>query len=147
MYLIDEVKEQQEYAYTKSKRTNSYKALDNKNKVRKETLSGFLDALIHASRHSAKVNSYKFNIGSNFLYELYKKQNGLCALSGIKLTILSNRTKRINNFNISIDRIDSSKGYTKDNIHLVCASINVMKLDHSTKEFVDLCKAVANYNA
>ena len=47
------------------------------------------------------------------------------------------------NYNISIDRIDSSKGYTKDNIQLVCASLNNMKMDLKNKHFIQLCKLVA----
>lgn len=44
---------------------------------------------------------------------MWNKQKGKCALTGIPMTVTkSGRT----NTNISIDRIDSNKGYTKDNV-------------------------------
>jgi len=40
------------------------------------------------------------------------------------------------NTNVSIDRIDSTKGYSKDNVQLVCMAANQMKNDLSMEEFV-----------
>ena len=48
--------------------------------------------------------------------------------------------------NISIDRINSDLGYTKDNIQLVSAMINRMKSDLTSKEFIDFCSIISNYN-
>jgi len=44
--------------------------------------------------------------------------------------------KGVNKYNISIDRIDSSKGYTKDNIQLVGSIINIMKNDIKEEDFL-----------
>ena len=49
-------------------------------------------------------------------------------------------------YNISIDRIDSSKGYIKGNIQLVCGIVNVMKSDSSEDEFLQLCKKIVEHN-
>jgi hypothetical protein len=46
----------------------------------------------------------------------------------------------------SLDRIDSFKPYTDDNIQWVHKHINAMKLNHSEEYFIELCKIVANYN-
>ena len=43
---------------------------------------------------------------------------------------------------ISIERIDSSEGYTKGNTILVCQAINRMKSDFSFEDFFQLCKDV-----
>lgn len=40
------------------------------------------------------------------------------------------------------NRIDSTKGYTKDNTQLVCDIVNRMKLDLPMNEFVTLCKII-----
>lgn len=44
----------------------------------------------------------------------------------------------------SIDRIDSTLGYTKDNIQLVVRKVNMMKQHYGQEEFIEVCKAVAN---
>ena len=49
----------------------------------------------------------------------------------------------INDYNISIDRKDSSKGYTKDNIQLVGAIINIMKNDIDEKDFLLFVSTIA----
>lgn len=47
----------------------------------------------------------------------------------------------VNPFYPSIDRIDSSKGYTKDNCQVVCMMFNNAKQDHDVKHFETWCKA------
>ena len=46
----------------------------------------------------------------------------------------------INNNTLSIDRIDSNKGYLKDNVVLVTGLINLMKNDLSDSEFRNIIK-------
>lgn len=47
--------------------------------------------------------------------------------------------------NASIDRIDSSKGYTLDNVQLVCNIVNLMKNTLSIDELCDWCKSIVSY--
>ena len=47
-----------------------------------------------------------------------------------------------NPYNISVDRINSSIGYTKDNIQLVCVCVNHMKWDLDEKIFLDICETI-----
>lgn len=44
----------------------------------------------------------------------------------------------------SIDRIDSSKGYTEDNIVITTGIVNTMKLDMSINEFKEQIKLLYN---
>jgi hypothetical protein len=46
------------------------------------------------------------------------------------------------NTNISIDRIDSSVGYVRDNVQFVCDVANRMKQDLSQKELLVWCKRI-----
>ena len=46
----------------------------------------------------------------------------------------------------SLDRIDSSKGYTTDNIQWVHKDINIMKNDYGNDYFIEICKKVAKNN-
>lgn len=44
-----------------------------------------------------------------------------------------------------IDRKDSKKGYTKDNICSCCGPCNYSKLDYSPKEYIQKCKDVTRH--
>ena len=46
----------------------------------------------------------------------------------------------------SLDRIDSTKGYTKNNIQWVHKTINKMKNVLHDEEFIQWCNLIANYN-
>jgi hypothetical protein len=59
------------------------------------------------------------DIDFNFLVELYNKQKGVCAYSGLPLKFIANQY-----WKISLERIDVFKGYTKDNICLICKEFN-----------------------
>lgn len=78
-------------------------------------------------------------------------QNDKCALSGIKMTheakAREERTQHIlNKYNISVDRIDSNKDYTLDNIRLVCGIVNRMRSDLTDNEFFLIISAVTERN-
>lgn len=60
--------------------------------------------------------------------------------------ILSGHESGCNPRLISIDRIDSNKGYTVDNTVLCCYAVNLMKSDLSVDEMLWWCKAVLAQN-
>lgn len=47
---------------------------------------------------------------------------------------------------ISIDRIDSLKGYTIDNCVSCCGKCNMMKKNLSKLDFIEHCKKIVKYN-
>lgn len=81
-------------------------------------------------------------IDINFLDDLWRKQDGLCALTGWPMTMVLGKGKV--STNASIDRIDASLPYTKQNVQLVCLAANVAKSDLSHDMFVSLCLAIAS---
>jgi len=92
----------------------------------------------------------EFNITEQNIVDLYNKQDGRCAFTNEKLTTISYTKvagdKELNDYNISIDRIDSSKGYTVNNIQLVGATINIMKNDVSDTEFKIMAELITFAN-
>ena len=76
------------------------------------------------------------NITISYMENLFIVQNGLCALTGRKL-ILEKGTD-----SISIDRIDSTKGYIKGNVRWVTGQANIAKGEYSDLEFKELCRDV-----
>lgn len=91
-------------------------------------------------RLKARRRKGSINVTTEDLISLWEDQKGRCALTGWKMTM----TRRVGivRTNASIDRIDSSKGYTLDNVQLVCVAANKAKFDLSQKEFVKLCRSV-----
>lgn len=45
---------------------------------------------------------------------------------------------------VGLDRVDSSRGYTMDNLQSMCEDHNKMKLDHSSEKFLQLCLQVVS---
>lgn len=71
---------------------------------------------------------------------MYEVQQGRCALSGrpIYWSVVGW------DHTASIDRIDNDRGYTLDNVQLVCKEANMARGSLSVEEFVLLCKDIAD---
>lgn len=112
------------------------------------TFDGFIKRLYKdiINNNKKRAKPIKCLITTQDIKDLYDKQNSLCALTNQKLTTDTYTVKGnqhiINKFNISVDRIDSNKDYTKDNIQLVGAIINRIKSDLSNEQFLDICNMV-----
>jgi len=59
------------------------------------------------------------NINTDYVLQLYARQGGICALSGIKLACYAHPM-----FSMSIDRIDNAIGHIEGNVRLICKSLN-----------------------
>jgi len=79
------------------------------------------------------------------ILDLLEQQDYKCALSGIPMTCNLKKGVKFP-YNVSIDRIDAGGSYSKDNIQLVCKSLNSFRNNTSLDEFIALCKAVAQHN-
>src|SRR5690606_29496555 len=97
---------------------------------------------VKGSTKKGKYTGIEFSLTLDELLSKYYNQNGLCAISGIKMTYILGGGRK--NKNISIDRIDSTKGYTNDNTQLVCSQVNMMKGDMTTEDLIYFCKEIIN---
>lgn len=97
-------------------------------------------------RELAKRRKIRFDLTAAQLDELYHRQQGRCVFTGEQLTLpkSSGGVSRAD-YNISVDRKDSKKGYTIENVQLVTKAINMAKQALSDAEFVLLCKQVARH--
>lgn len=88
----------------------------------------FLRRAYSQTKKRAKNKGLDINITSEDLIELWATQGGLCALSGLPMThhFDNGGTK---DYNVSIDRIRSTEGYTITNVQLVCSRVNTIKND------------------
>lgn len=105
------------------------------------TLDKKLTMLFNTALKSCGKRNLEFDITLSLLKDLWSKQNGLCAYTKLPLT---SRGHQLNT--VSLDRIDSGKGYVVGNVQLVCVYINRMKLDYSEHDFIRLCHLVSQNN-
>lgn len=79
-------------------------------------------------------------ICTQVLLDLWKEQDGKCAITGLQMTHISGEGRVPTN--VSIDRIDASAGYTRDNIQLVCVQVNRMKQELDLDGLKFWCEAI-----
>lgn len=68
------------------------------------------------------------------------EQRGLCAISGVKIDFHSGSKRTA-----SLDRIDSRKGYIKNNLQWVHKRVNIMKHKMDDLEFIDWAHKISNF--
>lgn len=90
----------------------------------------------------AKLRKLDFSITIKDAWNIYLKQDRKCALTKMDISF-SKSIKDAKDTSASLDRIDSSKGYTIDNVQWVHKKINIMKMNLSQDEFINLCKKVS----
>jgi len=81
--------------------------------------------------------------GITHLLDVWNNQKGICPYSGVNLVLPSYSNKNNQIYVASLDRIDSSKKYSKGNIQFVSASLNYMKGQMTHDETIVLCKIIA----
>lgn len=95
-------------------------------------------------KRGAELRGLTFDVTPQQLWDLYTKQNGTCDLTG--MPIMLERPYKPKQ-TASLDRIDSSKGYTIDNVVWLHKDVNILKNNYSVDEFVGWCRRVAEHSA
>jgi len=109
---------------------------------------GYLSEWIANIKNRVKAKGWDFEIDAAFIQELFSKQSGKCALTKIPFTFNFEKCKTVKKdpFSPSIDRIDSAKGYTKDNVRLVCMVVNLALNEFGDDTFSKMCRAFVQNN-
>ena len=92
--------------------------------------------------NSARKRGFEFNITIEDIWNQFVIQNKKCNLSGLDLCFQKIYKKPYAQ-TASIDRIDNSKGYIKDNIQILHKQINLTKHVLSQEEFIKMCMLIA----
>ena len=90
----------------------------------------------------AKRRNLLFTITKKEVWDLFLTQKGKCALSGIDLIL--DIGSRIKLQTASLDRIDSAKGYTIDNVQWVHKDVNCMKMAFDEKYLIEMCRKIVS---
>lgn len=93
--------------------------------------------------YGAKIRNIPFNLTQEDLSQKLQHQNFLCALSNEPIQISDSEKNTLTT--ASLDRINSDKDYTLDNIQWVHKDVNAMKVDYSEDRFIEICNKVCYY--
>ena len=89
------------------------------------------------AKQRARKRGLEFSITIEYIVNLFEEQKGLCYITGMVLSL-----DKYKHNTISIDRIDSSKGYIEGNIGLCTDFINGAKSDYTMKELLDILSQI-----
>lgn len=104
----------------------------------------YLMVLLHRAKNnraSKKAPKLAVDIDIDFLVWLLEEQQGLCFYTGLPMTTHAGI------WAISLDRVDSSLGYLKENVVLCATQVNQMKGTLSGREFIALSRIIVEHNA
>ncbi len=111
-------------------------------RTKENPLTVHLRRILSIALRRAKKKGIDFDLDYEFLMVLYEQQGGKCFYSGRKMIPKKVYNSQTELEGCSIDRIDSSKGYVRNNVVLCCWQANVMKAQLSHDELVEWCKDV-----
>lgn len=127
----------EQYAKYQKKHRDQNKDYNKNDILRKEqyvlTIKGRTTRLYSSAKNRAKNKGWEFNITPEFIYQ--KLLPLKCEVTNLDLSLDRELTHKANALAPSLDRINSNKGYTLDNVQIVCWWYNVMKQDWS-KEII-----------
>lgn len=121
-----------EYKREKRKNLDFRKSEGLKQKERRVRL--WQNTLIHDSKRGKE-----HNLTVDDINRMYEEQKGLCYWFKVPL-IPSENSKHPQQ--PSLDRLDGTKGYTKDNVVLACYSANIGRNDNSVEVWEEFIKKI-----
>jgi hypothetical protein len=106
---------------------------------------------LNSLKSRSKKIGKPFNLTAEYLSRLYEQQQGLCFYSGIPMKFTSDgfhKNQQADPDTLSVDRLDSNRGYEIGNVALCCNAINKMK-GNSTIEEIEyfLSKLVSRFKS
>lgn len=111
------------------------------NNQRKWRENNLIHYRVESAKHRAVRKGIIFEITDDDIIEKLKNQNNKCFIS--KQTISMNENDW---YSLSLDRMDNSIGYTKDNTIVVTKFVNSSKNDLSLDIFLKMLKEVCDNN-
>ncbi len=101
--------------------------------------------LLTEYKSSAKDRSLCFELSDEEFHSIVTQPCSYCGALPEERIFRKGRTGECSAFVNGIDRINSSEGYTLANVVPCCIKCNRMKLDYSTKDFIDHISKIYNF--
>ena len=136
-------KRKKEYDREYNSRSNVKQLKRKHHKAYSNRTDSIFKKMINSAR---RRRSEGFSITEQDLKDMWKKQEGLCYYSGKPMELVCGDGKKNPN-KVSIDRVDSSKGYTLDNIVLCKVRFQWAKNELSEADYIEGNNDVTQYHA
>ena len=138
-YSIRQGRDKRCYKCKREQNLNARNNYDEEKRLVKTLQARWLGA-----RDRAKQKGIPFTITKEDLLDVWNEQQGLCKISKIPMTYELDSGRVYTN--ISIDQIEPGKGYTLDNIQLVCSAVNQLKSNWNMDTVLYICKSIIENN-
>lgn len=92
------------------------------------------------ARNRAKNRGFECSLNADQLRIIMLRSGGRCEVTGLRFTTQNQGAARTRPYFHSIDRIDSSKGYTFDNVRVVCHAVNIAMNAWGEDVFAELAR-------
>lgn len=113
----------------------------NRKYVRKNIFSHLIRTCLGREKDKPRRLAEESLIDESFIREMWDKQGGMCYWFNIPMKVAM-QDGTVDLFRVSIDRVDSLKGYTKNNVVLCCHFANRGKGDAKVEDWSNLLKLI-----
>jgi len=110
------------------------------------SFNGIIVRMLAQARVRARKRGHEFELNSEWVKEVFIKQNYKCSYSGIQFDFSRPEYDKNRKYLPSIDQKVIGLGYTKANSEIVCSIVNMMKLDTPHSEFLTICEHIVKFN-
>ena len=95
------------------------------------------------AKERSTERGHEFDLTPEAIKALAEGQEYRCAISGLEMKIPRPKTNKGRDpYYMSIDRIDCARGYTKDNVRLVCLIVNIARSDWGEAPLMRVATAI-----
>lgn len=93
---------------------------------------------IYDARKRARLRGIAFDLNAAMVLKMLEQQEYRCAVSGISFSDEEVNDAHKRPYMPSIDRIECAKGYTRDNVRIVCVAVNTLLQDWGDSVFHEI---------
>ena len=95
------------------------------------------------ARSRAAKKGLPFELTRDEIMTMFEEQDGRCFYSDIKLNVVKSDASRTHDpFKMSLDCVDPTLGYVKDNVVWCAYCVNALKLKMSKESMIDVCRSI-----
>lgn len=125
------------YAREFRKRNKNYKGSGKITKFANRALASAIGSRLIDAKQRCKKKDQEITVSKEFLYDLFEKQKGLCAISKEPLSIEQHKLNTL-----SLDKINPDNGYIEGNVQWLAWAVNRAKGEMTQEMFLTMCRVI-----